>query len=51
MIPCCCVCGKKAIAFDDPEWEYQDFCPKCAKSIMKDYNDILESNLYKRIES
>ena len=28
MIPCCCLCGRKAKRFDDPEWKRNDFCPK-----------------------
>jgi len=28
MIPCCCVCGKKAKSWNDSEWKKHDFCPK-----------------------
>ncbi len=33
MIPCCCICGKAAKAFNDPEWEQNDFCPDCIKQL------------------
>lgn len=26
--PVCCICGEAGETFDDPNWEYQDFCPK-----------------------
>ena len=35
MIPCCCLCGRKAKRFDDPEWKRNDFCPGHDKQVGK----------------
>jgi len=41
MISCCCVCGRAAAQWHDPEWEAaggkQDFCPEHSQAEMVQY--------------
>ncbi len=50
MTPCCCVCGLAAKNFNDPDWQWRDFCPSCGKKVEKMYGKLKQYCIFSLLD-